>query len=306
MDRTILSNVKKWSRERAEVCRAEAAPDIPREMEFQTLTRHRAATFFLLPHLLMVGSPEMACEFLARPLAQVARQQSRFVCSARRLTPKAHPQPLQHLPAIRHSIQTPVLDFLLPSFAVEHTILPAKRYPKHIYRASLAAGKAQARRHFSTSPRACAVVVTANSRKDEDGNEMLIDITDRAANVRLPSPMKNKQSADTERQRLKEMMLKDSNPQLALRVTVESGGCHGFQYLMSLTNTATVSPEDDTIFEACNGSGAKVVMDEPSLELLKGSKVDFTMELIGSQFKIVGNPAATSSCGCGTSFDIKA
>ena len=46
-------------------------------------------------------------------------------------------------------------------------------------------------------------------------------------------------------------------------------------------------------------------MDEPSLELLKGSKVDFTMELIGSQFKIVGNPAATSSCGCGTSFDIK-
>ena len=46
-------------------------------------------------------------------------------------------------------------------------------------------------------------------------------------------------------------------------------------------------------------------MDEPSLELLKGSKVDYTMELIGSQFKIVGNPAATSSCGCGTSFDIK-
>jgi iron-sulfur cluster assembly accessory protein len=51
--------------------------------------------------------------------------------------------------------------------------------------------------------------------------------------------------------------------------------------------------------------GAKVVMDEPSLELLKGSKIDYTMELIGSQFKIVDNPKATSSCGCGTSFDIK-
>lgn len=100
-------------------------------------------------------------------------------------------------------------------------------------------------------------------------------------------------------------MTKDSNPSLALRVTVESGGCHGFQYLMSLTNMSAVSQEDDTVFEASNGSGAKVVMDEPSLELLKGSKVDFTMELIGSQFKIVGNPAATSSCGCGTSFDIK-
>lgn len=64
--------------------------------------------------------------------------------------------------------------------------------------------------------------------------------------------------------------------------------------------------EDDTVFAADDGSGAKIVMDGPSLELLKGSKVDFTMELIGSQFKIVDNPLATSSCGCGTSFDVKA
>lgn len=61
--------------------------------------------------------------------------------------------------------------------------------------------------------------------------------------------------------------------------------------------------EDDTLFEG--EKGAKVVMDGPSLELLKGSKVDFTTELIGSQFKIADNPLATSSCGCGTSFDIK-
>ena len=100
-------------------------------------------------------------------------------------------------------------------------------------------------------------------------------------------------------------MVKDANPELALRVNVTSGGCHGFQYLMSLTSTRTISSEDDTIFEATDGSGAKVVMDEPSLGLLKGSRVDFTTELIGSQFKIVGNPAASSSCGCGTSFDIK-
>lgn len=100
-------------------------------------------------------------------------------------------------------------------------------------------------------------------------------------------------------------MTKDSNPALALRITVESGGCHGFQYLMSLVNFSTISSSDDTVFEASDGSGAKVVMDEPSLELLKGSKVDYTMELIGSQFKVVGNPAASSSCGCGTSFDIR-
>lgn len=74
---------------------------------------------------------------------------------------------------------------------------------------------------------------------------------------------------------------------------------------MSLVNYSTISSSDDTVFEASDGSGAKVVMDEPSLELLKGSKVDYTMELIGSQFKVVGNPAASSSCGCGTSFDIR-
>jgi iron-sulfur cluster assembly accessory protein len=100
-------------------------------------------------------------------------------------------------------------------------------------------------------------------------------------------------------------MTADANPALALRITVESGGCHGFQYLMSLTSLSEQVSDEDTVFGTDDGSDAKVVMDEPSLELLKGSKIDFTMELIGSQFKIVDNPLATSSCGCGTSFDIK-
>lgn len=127
-------------------------------------------------------------------------------------------------------------------------------------------------------------------------------------------------------------MTKDNNPYLALRIQVESGGCHGFQYLMKLVTLPPTLPpaqegaaagqegeepairEDDTIFTYSPDDGApaqpdltapKIILDFPSLELLKGSKVDFTMELIGSQFKIVDNPYATSSCGCGTSFDIK-
>jgi iron-sulfur cluster assembly 2 len=97
-------------------------------------------------------------------------------------------------------------------------------------------------------------------------------------------------------------MSQDANQSLALRITVQSGGCHGFQYLMSLANADEASTEEDTIFES---SGAKVILDEASLDILKGSQVDFERALIGSQFKIVGNPAATTECGCGISFDIK-
>jgi iron-sulfur cluster assembly accessory protein len=85
--------------------------------------------------------------------------------------------------------------------------------------------------------------------------------------------------------------------------------------MMSLEPSSKIDAEEDTVFEAelapegsseSEASGkAKVVMDEPSLELLSGSTVDYTMELIGSQFKIVDNPRASSNCGCGTSFDVQ-
>ena len=64
---------------------------------------------------------------------------------------------------------------------------------------------------------------------------------------------------------------------------------------MSLEGASKIDSAEDTIFATDSGGEAGkavVVMDEPSLELLKGSTVDFTTELIGSQFKIVGNPRA--------------
>jgi iron-sulfur cluster assembly accessory protein len=125
-----------------------------------------------------------------------------------------------------------------------------------------------------------------NPRNDDSGNLMTISISPRASN------------------RLHAISTSDKNPNLALRVSVESGGCHGFQYLMDLTDLGKApATEEDTVFEG--EKGEKVVIDEPSLELLKGSTVDYTMELIGSQFKVTGIPGATSSCGCGTSFDIQ-
>ncbi|KAA8898951.1 hypothetical protein FN846DRAFT_763135, partial [Sphaerosporella brunnea] len=91
-----------------------------------------------------------------------------------------------------------------------------------------------------------------------------------------------------------------SNP-TSLRISVTSGGCHGFQYNISLSDE--IDAADDTVFTD-EATGARVVLDHASLELLKDSEVDYTKELIGSQF-VVRNPAASSSCGCGTSFDIK-
>jgi iron-sulfur cluster assembly accessory protein len=125
-----------------------------------------------------------------------------------------------------------------------------------------------------------------NPRIDDYGNSMTIFITPRASS------------------RLYEIATGDGKPNLVLRVGIESGGCHGFQYLMDLTN-AEKSPatEEDTIFEG--EKGKKIIVGETSLELLNGSTVDYTMELLGSQFKITGIPGATSSCGYGTSFDIK-
>lgn len=91
-------------------------------------------------------------------------------------------------------------------------------------------------------------------------------------------------------------------------ITFTSGGCHGFQYLTSLEPESKIDVEEDTVFEGEEDVAvtreAKVVVDAPSLELLLGSSVDYTTELIGSQFEIVNNPRAASNYGCRTSFDI--
>ena len=81
------------------------------------------------------------------------------------------------------------------------------------------------------------------------------------------------------------------------RISVNGGGCAGFQYKFDFENQKN---NDDYLIKT---DKINVLIDLGSLRLLKGSKLDYTKELIGSAFKII-NPQATSSCGCGTSFSI--
>lgn len=82
-----------------------------------------------------------------------------------------------------------------------------------------------------------------------------------------------------------------------LRLSVEGGGCAGFQYRFGLADS--VEPGDIVAEEA----GAKLVVDPVSLDLVRGSIVDFVESLGGASFQ-VRNPNAASGCGCGTSFSV--
>ena len=92
-------------------------------------------------------------------------------------------------------------------------------------------------------------------------------------------------------------ILKSETPGSALRVGVDGGGCSGFQYTYDIVQDREA---DDLVLER---DGATVLIDQTSLEYLRGSKIDFVNDLMGQAFKIQ-NPQATASCGCGTSFAI--
>jgi iron-sulfur cluster assembly accessory protein len=82
-----------------------------------------------------------------------------------------------------------------------------------------------------------------------------------------------------------------------LRVSVEGGGCSGFQYRFDLVADRAA---DDLVIEK---GDARVLVDPVSLGLLAGSVIDYVDDLMGATFR-VNNPNATASCGCGTSFAV--
>ncbi len=83
----------------------------------------------------------------------------------------------------------------------------------------------------------------------------------------------------------------------ALRISVKGGGCSGFQYAFDIDRNCAA---DDLVVTR---DGASVVVDPVSLEMMRGSELDFVDDLMGQSFK-VKNPNAVASCGCGVSFSI--
>ena len=86
-------------------------------------------------------------------------------------------------------------------------------------------------------------------------------------------------------------------PAIMFRIAVNGGGCSGYQYEFTFDDTPT---GDDVLIEQ---DGARVLIDQASLDFIAGSEVDFIEGLMGSHFEIK-NPKAKSSCGCGTSFSV--
>ena len=94
-------------------------------------------------------------------------------------------------------------------------------------------------------------------------------------------------------------IIKRCKPNEMLRVSIDSGGCSGFTYLYSIDNKIN---KDDIVIEK---NSAKIVVDEISVDYLKGAEIDYNDDLIRSGFIIEKNPNADTSCSCKVSFSLK-
>ena len=97
--------------------------------------------------------------------------------------------------------------------------------------------------------------------------------------------------------RIGQIISREGQPGLKLRLSVEGGGCSGFQYNFALDG----GEEEGDI--AVERDGVRVVVDGMSLLYLMGCEIDYVEDLTGAYFR-VNNPNAAASCGCGNSFAV--
>ena len=117
----------------------------------------------------------------------------------------------------------------------------------------------------------------------------MINIISRAQSViTITQSAKNK---------IKDLLLEENNPQVSLRTFVQGGGCSGFSYGFTFDE---VTNEDDFEIPVDN---FKILIDSMSMTYLTGAEIDYKEDIMGSSFNIK-NPNATTTCGCGSSFGV--
>lgn len=99
------------------------------------------------------------------------------------------------------------------------------------------------------------------------------------------------------KEKIKDLLYEEGNPDLALRTFVQGGGCSGFNYGFTFDEAVN---EDDFVIPL---DEFKLLVDSMSMQYLQGAEIDYTEELMGSQFTIK-NPNAVTTCGCGSSFGV--
>ena len=102
---------------------------------------------------------------------------------------------------------------------------------------------------------------------------------------------------DAAARKVGELIAGEGNPELKLRVFVSGGGCSGFQYGFTFDES---SEDGDFRFE---NHGVTLVIDPMSIQYLAGAEIDYREDLEGAQF-VIRNPNATTTCGCGSSFNV--
>jgi len=103
--------------------------------------------------------------------------------------------------------------------------------------------------------------------------------------------------SDSAKAKIKDLLIEENTPGLALRTFVQGGGCSGFSYGFTFDSEQN---EDDFEFPL---DEVKVLVDAMSMQYLQGATIDYKEELMGSSFTIK-NPNATTTCGCGSSFGV--
>jgi iron-sulfur cluster insertion protein len=102
---------------------------------------------------------------------------------------------------------------------------------------------------------------------------------------------------DAAARKVGELIASEGNPELKLRVFVSGGGCSGFQYGFTFDEAIE---EGDVQFQ---NQGVILVIDPMSIQYLVGAEIDYREGLEGAQF-VIRNPNATTTCGCGSSFNV--